>query len=383
MSLRLSLSSALLFIIGFAVQAHTRLNPDISAIGDLRAFSHNDDLRPEEADQVNLDLPEMELYVNGYLNPYAKADISIAWHEGETAEIEELYATFLRGLPLDINLRVGRQLIEFGRLNPVHEHAWSFLKRPLAHEAFFGDEGLVDMAVRASVLLPTGGAFTELMAGLLKGDALIGHHLAEGPMDSALQNQALDSDVRPDLGLFGRLTSSLAVSGDAELAFGVTAANSVYDIDQAFDSITGEAVGAPMQHRSWLGGIDIKYKYKPSRVKSLQVELEGLVRRDKREDGENLVSYGGYGYIDYRFRQRYNVGAIAEWTSVEKAKSGNATISKDNNWRGGLFAGFSPVEETSMLRLAGHWTEPEDRAGFWEITLQLVFSLGPHQPHNF
>jgi hypothetical protein len=318
----------------------------------------------------------MELMINGYLNPYARADFVIAWHGEHNAEIEEAYATILRGLPFGVNLRAGKYLLEFGRLNPVHPHAYSFINRPLAHAFFFGDEGLSDMAVRASVLLPIGSAYSEVMAGLLKGDALMGHSHDE--MSEESHAHIADGDADP--GFFGRLTSSLAVSDYSELAFGGSVLNSAYGFSE--DSVVSG------QLRSWLLGGDLKYKYKPSRYTSLQIESEGIMRVDELEEGEGVLkSYGAYGYVDYRFRQSYNAGVIMEMVKAEQeehmAGEPEPEIHDHTVWRLGLFAGFAPVEETSLLRLSGHWTEPEEGDGFWEVTMQFVFSLGPHQPHNF
>jgi hypothetical protein len=133
--------------------------------------------------------------------------------------------------------------------------------------------------------------------------------------------------------------------------------------------------------RAWVAGVDVKYKHKASRNSSLQIEAEGILRSAEQHDGNDLTSHGGYAYADYRFRQKYNVGGIFEYTR-EKVEIEHEQ-SRQDTWRGGLFVGFAPVEETSLVRLAGHWTEPDEGDGFWEATLQFVFSLGPHQPHNF
>ena len=147
-----------------------------------------------------------------------------------------------------------------------------------------------------------------------------------------------------------------------------------------------EADATPQQLRAWVGGVDLKYKYKPSRYTSLQIEAEGLLRSEEQAEGDNLNSYGGYGYLDYRFKQKYNVGGIFEYISRESAvedEEENMTTATVDTWRAGLFVGFAPIEETSLVRLAGHYTDPDNADGFWEMTLQFVFSLGPHQPHNF
>jgi hypothetical protein len=380
--------------------AQTTLNPDLSLIGDVRGFSHNDGSRPAEKQELNLADPEMELMISGYLNPYARADAVVAWHPGADAAVEEVYATIMRGLPFGMNLRAGKYLLEFGRLNPVHPHAWSFVQRPLPHYQFFGDHGLLDMAIRTSFLLPTGDVYTEAMGALVKGDALLEHH-HEKEETVGGHNDEHDTDDRVDLGFFGRLTTSFALSDHAELALGASVVNSVYGEEEHHDhEHEGEALEAiliseEIEHtetlRAWVGGIDVKYKYRPSRYTSLQIEGEGLIRREEQDDGAHLTSYGGYAYMDYRFRQKYNVGGIFEYVRLKESVHHHEeddhhdaeNLFENDKWRMGLFVGFAPVEETSLVRLVGHWTEPEESEGFWEVTLQFVFSLGPHKPHNF
>ncbi|MCB2230196.1 hypothetical protein KQH82_05735 [bacterium] len=376
-------ASVLLCLTGVAF-SQTTLNPDISLIGDMKVFSHNDSTRTDESEKLNLADPEMELYVSGYLNPYASATATVAWHPGANAEIEEIYATFHRGLPLGMNIRAGKYRLEFGRLNTTHPHAYSFIKMPLVHGALLGEEGLNDMAIRSAFLLPTGDAYTELMGAILKGDALQGH--SHGEEEESEEEHGHGSDERVDPGFLGRLTTSLAVSESSELAFGATVVNSVYELVEHEHDGEAESEEDPTQLRAWLLGGDIKYKWKPSRYTSLQLEAEAIARREEQHEGDDITSYGGYAYCDYRFRQRYNIGSIVEWLRQKHAhehEEGEIEIHQMDTWRLGMFAGFAPVEETSLLRLAGHWTEPEEGDGFWEVTLQLVFSLGPHQPHNF
>ena len=361
--------------------AQTTKNPDISLIGDIRAFSHNDSTRSDEENAFNLDNPQLELFIAGYLNPFARAAATIAWHTGADAEIEEAYAEFVRGLPLGMQLRAGKYLLEFGRLNPTHPHAWSFVKRPLPHELFFGDHGLTDMAVRTSVLLPTGNVYTELGGAVLKGDALMEHDHAEAEDD----HEAEHDNERIDPGFLGRLTSSFALSDISELALGVSVLNAVYAEGEHHEPSAQQAE-APDPLRAWVSGFDLKYKRTASRNSALLIEAEGLWRSDENPEGDNLTSYGAYGYLDYRFRQRYNAGGIFEYVrqeSIHEDLLGEHVAASTDLWRVGLFVGFAPVEETSLVRLAGHWTEPADADSFWELTLQLVFSLGPHQPHHF
>ncbi len=344
------------------IWAQTTLNPDISAIGEISVFTHNDEERINEKDKFNLTRPGLELNIGGYLNPYARADAVIAWEGEENAVVEEYYATILRGLPLNMNLRAGKYRLEYGRLNPVHPHAYSFVDLPMVHEAFFSEEGLNDVAIRTAFLLPTGNAYTELTGAITKGNAL-------------LEENALDGNDTTHLnpGAFGRLTTSMAVSETAELALGTSVVNSVYELE-------------PRQLRTTIIGADAKYKNVRSRYSTLLFESEFLYRSQEQDSADNVTSYGGYAYVDYKFHKVYNIGGMFDYTllkSIEIDTLGTPSEITSNTWRVALFVGFAPIEETSLIRLAGHWTKPEDVDGIWELALQFVFSLGPHKPHNF
>lgn len=344
------------------ISAQTTINPDVSAIGEILMYSHNDLERTNEYKKFNLSNPSMEININGYLNPFVRADAVISWEGEENASIEEFYATVLRGLPLGMNLKTGKHRLEFGRLNPLHPHAYSFIDLPLVHEVFFGEEGLNDMDIRASFLLPTGNAYTELMGAVTKGEAL----LEDGALDG-------NDTTHVGLGVFGRLTTSLAVTDKTELSLGTSVFNGVYKLE-------------PSQLRTTLIGTDVKYKNVKSRYSTLLLEGEFIHRSQEQEIGKNINSTGEYAYLDYKFHKIYNIGGMFDNISektVEYDTLGTPNKSTMRTWRGTLFIGFAPIEETSLVRLVGHWTKPEDTSGIWELKLQFVFSLGPHKPHNF
>jgi len=201
-----------------------------------------------------------------------------------------------------------------------------------------------------------------LMAAVTKGNALL-------EPDALAGNDS--THLNP--GFFGRLTTTFAASETAELSLGTSVLNSVYALE-------------PRQLRSSIFGVDAKYKNVRSRNSTLLMEGEFLYRMQKQDSSDNVNSYGGYAYVDYKFHKVYNVGGMFDYTtlkSIEVDSLGTPSEVSSKIWRGALFVGFAPIEETTLIRLAGHWTKPEDADGIWELAMQFVFSLGPHKAHNF
>jgi len=101
-----------------AALAQSPVNPDISAIADMR-YVYRDDVAAALAEQNNgsFEFEELELAFIGYLNPYMRADFYLGIH-GVTGpfELEEGYASIVRGLP--VQLRFGKYLLDFGGSTP-------------------------------------------------------------------------------------------------------------------------------------------------------------------------------------------------------------------------------------------------------------------------
>jgi len=355
--------------LGTTAHSQSSINPDISLIGDIRSSWNNNSDDPE-SDRLNLNLHEAELALQAYLNPYARGDAFIAFHEGEGAELEELYITFTRGLPFGLSVKAGQYLLEFGKINPLHPHAYSFIVSPLPNTKYFGDEGLRDVGVHASLPIPTGNVATMLSVDLLKGDFTSPH--------AHEHEEEVIEDAPNERGFAGRLTSFFPMDDFTSLSVGATAVTGVPE--------TGT--------RRWIWGGDVKFRWKPDRYRSLTMVgeytgnrqpieeheeplLTSATNAPEDEEHEYLNRHGIFGYVDYQFRQRYNVGAMGDWAQ-------GAEDETEKLWRLGGFVGFAPVEETSLLRLIV--TYNKDVAadeGYWSGILQLVFSLGPHKPHAF
>ena len=110
--LGLVLSGLVTYALDEAAVAQTLVNPDISAVGDMRTvFRTKEDADSLGVNQVDFLFNELELNFVGYLNPYMRADAFIGIHGADISEIhlEEASITVLRGLPLRLQFKTGKK----------------------------------------------------------------------------------------------------------------------------------------------------------------------------------------------------------------------------------------------------------------------------------
>ena len=381
---RLAMAVCILAATGVAAQT---INPDISVITDVRAFTTNDAADPKEG-KLQLDLQHLEAAIQGYLNPYVRADVYVGYHAG-SFELEEAWATVLRGLPGGLQLRAGKYRVDFGKLNLLHPHAYSFLDAPLLHRAYLGEEGLADVGVNLNWQIPVGSAALTLSGNVLKGDFAkfdehdhAGHALmARDTFRARAFQEAEPEAVQTDLGYSQRLSLFLPTGVYAGVEVGANA------LQGKLDTLTGREMT--------LFGVDAKYRWAPNKYRSLTVQGEWIrSRRDllhhhpaeawrrlaegeEHDEIERLTAAGFFAFFDYRFAQRFNLGAIVE--RFDDPEEADVT-----GKRAGVFAGVQVMEETTMLRLLLRRTDGTGmHAPVREGILQLVFSLGPHKAHWF
>jgi hypothetical protein len=355
--------------------AQGSINPDISVIPRFVIRSDDGGKLADgrrEFSQPDLQFQELEIAMQSYLNPFAKADVILTLPGPDISAgrlgIEELYATVVRGLPFDLNLRIGKYRAEFGKLNMMHPHAWPFVSAPLVAERFFG-ESLNDLGISASLLLPTGDVYTKLTIDLLRGTS-VGD--GAGIADT--------SGRKPYYANSARLSSFFTLDDNSDLEVGLSGYTGIHDPYE--------------RERFWYGNLDVKYKYRPSSYTALVVQGEVLMNsrragedaslnafRDAlgRAEMRSISSWGMYLYADCTFLKQYSLG-------VRYDRSGTPYSGSDVAHGVALFAGYYPVEETLGLRLEYENTAgntPGVPAAVNSIALQVLFSLGPHKAHPF
>jgi hypothetical protein len=365
----------ILLLLPPGAQGQSTINPDISIIPRFRIETNDGerlDQGKREFSQPDLSFEELELAIQSYLNPFAKADVVLTLPGPNIEEaklgLEEVYATILRGLPLDLNLKVGKYRVDFGRLNVTHPHAWPFVTQPFVEERFLGEGGLNDLGISVSTLLPTGDVYTKLSMDLLRGLAIAD---AAGIPDT--------TDARPTYAIASRLTGFFALDDERDLEVGLSGYTGIHDPYH--------------RDRFWYGNLDFKYKYRPSTYTSLVVQGEVLVNtRQSLQDHDGVVfvnargqpetrainTWGMYAFVDYQFLKTFTAGARYDWSQSPYADDRVRAVS--------IFFGYYPVEETIGARLEYQHAitdTPVNTRSVNTIVLQVLFSLGPHKAHPF
>lgn len=147
----------ILVLISQALLQQQALNPNISFILDMgMGMFWSDSLGEVRAMSPGL---EGEMVLQEAVDPFLDLQVVVGFHGPEDGEdhggaaLEEAYAT-TRSRILGIQFRLGKFLSSAGRLNDRHPHQWDFSTPPRSFAAFFGEEGLSGVGLRANLLLP-------------------------------------------------------------------------------------------------------------------------------------------------------------------------------------------------------------------------------------
>jgi len=329
--------------------ASLRLLPDISAIGSgVLAWNREDveTLSPRsgpfgQAGKVTPIFQELELGLQAVVDPYARADVFIAFG-AEGAEVEEAYLTTL-SLPAGLQLRAGKLYAPWGRLNQLHPHAWDFVDAPLVAGRLVAPEALGGAGVAAAWLAPLPW-YVEL-------------HLA--------YQETTPIEGEPGRRTFtGRLSQFLALTDDATLGLGLSAAR----LDEP-------GAGA------WrdLYGVDLYLKLRnPSSHAFLALQGELYARRlsGSGDPAADETKLGAYAQAVYRASREWAFGG--RWETAPSLAEGLP----GPEHRFTLLASWY-TSEFMRLRLQGSYDRlPGGKEGL-EALLALQFSIGVHGAHPF
>lgn len=357
------------------------VNPDISVIGQPYVSLTNDP-ESQDRDRLRIDPGETELVFDAYLNPYARGFFTLALHDGGL-ELEEGYFTLDRGLPAGLAFKGGKYRAGFGKLNPLHPHAYPFAERFRVLAAYLpGEEAFNETGLQLSKLVALPGD-VALTASLdwLQGDTFRRETelVDTGDDDPAAKHGHEDEEAatptRP--AALARLSAFVPAGERSGLELGLSGTRGTNNVEAA--------------SRTTVWGLDAKAKLWTSPRSYLLVQGE-LLRLDREDAAFDTVGgvwsladtkrTGWYVFADYGFSPRWNAGA-----SYERYARDDAADAHDHAV--GLYAGYHLMEETTSLRLgweryqAGAPAGEETPVPVDTFTLRMIFSMGPHKAHQF
>lgn len=347
------------------------VNPNISVIGQPVAVFSDDKSSPD-AKRVRLDVGEAEFQFDAYLNPYATGAFVVSLGE-EGVDLEEGYFSLLRGLPAGLAVKGGKYRAGFGKLNPVHPHAYPFAERFRLLAAYLpGDESLNETGFSLSGRIPVPGEIAVTATGdVLQGDTFRIERQTSGDPSDPLEEGGDDETGQSRTAFVGRLSGFLPLGDRSGVELGSS-------IAQGTNNVAARA-------RTMVYGGDVKAKLwrSDSSYLVLQGELVGLHRDDAGWDAATsaytkttLDALGGYAFADYQIGLRTDFGASYE--RYQEPAEG-----KPLSQAYGLFAGYSLLEETTVFRIGWERFVPEEGEAANTVTFRVLYSMGPHKAHQF
>ncbi len=331
-------------------------------------------------------VPNVELSLDGAVDPYFRGFSNIVYKLGSTGvtdvELEEAY--FLTtSLPGNLQLRGGQFFTEFGRQNPQHPHAWSFVDQPLALNGMFGPDGLRSQGARLSWLVPIPW-YTEAMVSVLNS---AGEATSSFRSEASAEIHGGEPVPRPvrrfqDLLIVPRLTASVDPTATQTLLGGISA-------------VFGPNNSGP-DARTQIYGADIYWKWKSATASAgfpfVSWQAEAFFRRYDAAQrvsaadptvtlpGEQLTDRGMYAQLLWGIKPRVvaglrgdvvggNTGAFASELRADRYR-----LSPNVTWY---------PTEFSKVRLQYNY---DDRTGLGidhSLWLQFEFILGAHAAHKF
>jgi hypothetical protein len=346
------------------------INPDISVIGQPFMAITNDPASTDR-ERPRLDVGETEFVFDAYLNPYARGSFTCAL-SSEGFELEEGYFDLLRGLPLGLGLRGGQWRVGFGRLNPVHPHAYPFAERFNVLAAYLpGEEAFIETGASLSKRIPLHGEFSVNLSGdWLQGNSFRLARSSSGDPTDPLELGGDDGAEESRPAFAARLSGLTLLGEQSGFEFGLSA--------------TGGTNNVAADARTAVYGADVKAKLwtSPRSYLVLQAEALQLDRDDAAWDPAlgytktRVTPAGTYVFADYNWAVRYDLGA--SWEGFQSPTPGE-------EWQQsvGAFAGLSLLEETTVFRADWRRILPDQADDFDQFTLRVIYSMGPHKAHQF
>ena len=350
---------------------------------------YNIEVGDHDPQQRGFNARNIELTLDGAVDPYFEGFANIVFkldNDNETeVEVEEAFMQ-TTNLPFNLQLKAGQFFAAFGRLNPVHPHAWDFADAPLVSGLFLGPDGLRGVGAQISWTLPLPW-YSQLIFAGQNGRGGTGFSF-RNPGDDGIffDRVTTDREARglQDFVWIPRWENSVDLSPTQVVLAGVSG---------AFGS---NETGA--NSRTQIYGGDLFYKWKSSHAEGgfpfVKWQTEAMYRRFEAGRGvdqsfpvaETFHDWGMYSQVLWGFKKGWVAGIRGDYLHITDSEF---TDDDERQTRSRISANLTwyPTE-FSKLRLQYNHDFLEENFFLSErevdsIFLQFEFILGAHGAHKF
>ena len=315
-------------------------------------------------DENGFALQGLEFGASAAIDPYFRFDLHF---ELAHLHLEEAYLTTL-ALPGNLQARAGYFNAKFGRQNPLHLHAWSFVSPPLSQTRFMDSEAFSGPGMEWSVLLPLPW-YSMVLVEMMSTSTKTGFR--SSTFANVEMNKSGKTDGFDDFVYVGRLENFVEISSDWSLLLGGSTA-------------LGQSPYVPDNRSSLFGG-DMTVKWRPSNRGGevwFKLTVEGILRQTQIPK-DSAQDWGGYAQLDVQMARQWMMGLRGDYADLLNKTEAVTGIFGGRETRGALSLTFAPTH-FSKIRLQGDVLSSETSSelsygGF----LQVEVSAGAHTAHGF
>src|SRR6266536_2379793 len=361
----------------FALAGSTARDLDHIEVGD------------HDPQQRGFNARNIELALDGAVDPYFEGFANIVFkldNDNETeVEVEEAFMQ-TTSLPYNLQLKAGQFFAAFGRINPVHPHAWEFVDDPLVNGRILGPDGLRGVGAQMSWTLPLPW-YSQLIFAAQNGRGGTGFSF-RNPGDDGIFFDRITTDREArglqDFVWIPRWENSVDLTPTQVVLAGVSG---------AFGS---NETGA--NSRTQIYGADFLYKWKSSHAEGgfpfVKWQTEFMYRRFQAGRGANesfpvaetFHDWGLYSQVLWGFKKGWVAGIRGDYLHMtdsdftdDDERQTRSRISANLTWYPTEFSKIRLQYNHDFLKgnffLAGRDVD--------SVFLQFEFILGAHGAHKF
>lgn len=353
-------------------RSNQNLMMNINAAVDLVGSWDNN--KPETTDN-SINVREAEFGFFGAIDQWGRGSLLAAAHNEDGDYVFEVHEANIMFpfISKYVNLKLGKMILDWGRLNRIHRHDWPFTMAPIVHEKLMDEESVEDTGGEISILNPFFDSFSqEIVLGISNG-RYWGHTHGKG--------QSKNNPMA-----YLHLKNFYYFGDNWGTQFGGTAIRYEPDSD------------SKAERRQF--GLDAVLKWNKGNQKSFMLMSEIWYRENRFEDIQNPDTFlkekvpmdtlwGYYIFAEYQFHQLWLIGYRYDFFNVPNLRNNGGYYARNAVEANTLQITFRP-SEFSFIRLSG---ERRYTADFSKNTdqefvdyryyLQVTFILGSHPAHKY